>query len=100
MQDPENRLALELKNTMKRNYYQWAESERLNGSFTYAIIYYSRILRIDPEEHTVYENIWDMLDLMVAEAQIELDDIQTGSPPDYYYAVAEQYYVNGQYGEI
>ena len=97
MQDPENRLAIELKNTMKRNYYQWAENERLNGSFTYAIIYYSRILRIDPDEQTAYQSIWDMLTLMDAEAQIELDDIQMGNPPDYYYAVAEQYYINGQY---
>ena len=95
--DPDNRLAKELMKAMVRNYYSWAEREWDNGNFAFAMIYYSRILRIDDTEESVYENIWDLLDLIDVESEIALDPITAGKPPDYYYAIAEQYYRNGQF---
>lgn len=95
--EPTNRLALELKKLMIRNYYSWAERERADGKFTFALIYYTRILRIDPEEERAYENLWEIMDMINAEAQIPLEPITKGRPPDYYYAMAEQYFNIGQY---
>ena len=95
--DPENRLARELKKQMVLNYYTWAERERAEGRFSYAIIYYDRILHIDPADERATENMWEVIDLIDAEAQIPLETITKNRPPDYYYAVAEQYFRNGQY---
>ncbi|MEA1996737.1 MAG: SUMF1/EgtB/PvdO family nonheme iron enzyme [Gemmatimonadota bacterium] len=95
--DPGNRLALELKKQMVRNYFQWAERAKNNGDFTYSLIYYSRIVRIDPEENSAYENLWEIIDLIDAESQIPIGTIPRGRPPDYYYAMAGEYYRNGQY---
>ncbi|MBN2289211.1 MAG: formylglycine-generating enzyme family protein [Candidatus Glassbacteria bacterium] len=95
--DPENRLVPALKSAMVRSYYQWANRERNSGRFAYALIYYFRVLKIDPEQQNATENIWDCLDLIDTEAQVGLGVIRKGSPPDYYYALAEQYYRNGQF---
>jgi len=95
--DPDNRLAEELMSAMVRNYYSWAEREWDNGEVTFALIYYSRILRIDDKDERVYENIWELLDLIDVESEVSLEQIAGGKPPDYYYAVAEQYYRNGQF---
>ena len=95
--DPENRLVPALKEAMIRNYYQWAVREKNDGHLAYTLIYYSRILRIDPEDETAKEEIWECLDLIAIEEQIELDVIRKGNPPDYYYALAEQYYRMGQF---
>jgi len=95
--DPENSLVPALKEAMLRNYYRWATREKNQGRLAYALIYFSRILRINPEDETAYENIWESLDLIDIEEQIELDVIRKGNPPDFYYASAEQYYRNGQF---
>lgn len=95
--DPDNRLANQLISRMMQNYFQWAERERINGRFAGALVYYKRILRIDPVNEAAYEHIWDIIDMIDAEAEVELDPIQRGRPPDFYYAVAEQYYRSGQF---
>ncbi|RLB13569.1 MAG: hypothetical protein DRG82_15440 [Deltaproteobacteria bacterium] len=95
--NPNNRLALELKKQMIRNYFQWAEREKNDGNFAYAMIYYTRILVIDPESEQAYENLWALLDLIDVESEIPLGVIEKNRPPDYYYAIAEQYYRQGQF---
>jgi formylglycine-generating enzyme required for sulfatase activity len=95
--EPGNRLALELKRQMLRNYYAWAEREANNGYLTYALVYYGRILKIDPEQERVYPLIWDVLDLIEVENEVELGDIIPNRSPDYYYSIGHQYYQNGQY---
>jgi formylglycine-generating enzyme required for sulfatase activity len=95
--NPNNRLALELKRQMVRNYYTWAERETNNGYFTYAMIYYGRIRKIDPAQEVIYPLMWDLMDLIAVESEVELSDITPGRPPDYYYAIGQQYYQNGQF---
>jgi len=95
--DPDNRLAKELIKQMVRNYFGWAEREWDNGNFAFALIYYSRILRIDDRDERVYENVWELFDLIDVESEIPLEPITGGRPPDYYYTIAEQYYMNGQF---
>jgi formylglycine-generating enzyme required for sulfatase activity/ribosomal protein L24 len=95
--DPENRLVPRLKEEMVRNYYQWAAQEKSKSWLAYSLIYFTRILRINPDDQTAVENIWQNMDLMDAEADIELEVIRKGNPPDYYYARAEQYYRRGQF---
>lgn len=95
--DPENSLVQALKQAMTSNYYQWAAAEQGKGNLTYSMIYYTRILLINPEDETAYENIWEIQDMMDAEGGIALEQIRAGRPPDYYFAVAEQYYRHGQY---
>jgi formylglycine-generating enzyme required for sulfatase activity len=95
--DPENRLARQLIGQMEQNYFQWAAQERNNGNFGNALIYYTRIFRLDPENATIYPKIWELLGLIDVEAQVPLDQILKGRPPDYYYASAEQYYRSGQF---
>ncbi len=95
--DPENRLAAELIRQMLANYYDWAERERLEGRFAHALVYYSRILRLDQGQERAYDNLFDVLDLVDAESRIPLEAIPRGRPPDFYYAVAEQYHRHGQF---
>ncbi len=95
--DPGNRLALQLIARMTQNYFQWADRERNEGNFSSAIVYYMRLLRIDPGNSTAYDHIFEILDMIDAENQVPLDPIQRGRPPDFYYASAEQYFRSGQY---
>ncbi len=95
--NPDNRLALELKRRMVNNYYTWAERETNNGYFTYALIYYGRIRKINPAQERIYPLMWDLIDLIDVESEVKLGDIVPGRPPDYYYAVGQQYYQNGQF---
>ncbi|MBW7997537.1 MAG: formylglycine-generating enzyme family protein [Candidatus Glassbacteria bacterium] len=95
--DPGNRLAQELKRQMGRNYDAWAEQESYNGYFTYALIYYARIRKIDPSQERIYPLIWDIIDLIDVESEVVLVDIEPGRPPDYYYSIGYQYYQNGQF---
>ncbi|MFC1544755.1 SUMF1/EgtB/PvdO family nonheme iron enzyme [Gemmatimonadota bacterium] len=95
--EPGNRLALELKRQMIRNYYTWAEREANNGYFTYALIYYGRIMKIDAPQERIYPLIWDLLNLINVEGEVKLGDIIPGRPPDYYYSIGRQYYQNGQF---
>ena len=95
--DPENSLVPSLKNAMISNYYKWSGREKNLGRLTFALIYYTRLLKISPEDQIALENIWNCLDFMDAEAGVELGIIRKGNPPDYYYALAEQYYRRGQF---
>jgi formylglycine-generating enzyme required for sulfatase activity len=95
--NPNNRLAQELKRQMVHNYYTWAERETNNGYFTYAMVYYGRIRKIDPAQEIIYPLMWDLMDLIAVEGEVELGDITPGRPPDYYYAIGQQYYQNGQF---
>ncbi len=95
--EPNNRLATQLIARMTQNYFQWGDRERYDGNFANAIIYYMRLLKIDPGNRTAYEHIWEVLDMIDAESEVPLDPIQRGRPPDFYYASAEQYYRSGQF---
>ena len=95
--DPGSRLAAQLISRMMQNYFQWAENERNSGRFAGALVYYLRIQKIEPDNQSAYERIWEIMDMVDAEAQVELDPINHGRPPDYYYASAEQYYRSGQF---
>ena len=97
--DPGNRLALEMKRVMIRDYMSWAERELNQGNFAYAFIYCDRILKIDPNEPQAFEKIFELIDLMDVESGIPLDPISGGRPPDFYYAIALQYYRQGQFAK-
>ena len=97
--DPGNRLALEMQRVMIRDYFSWADREMDQGNFTYALVYCDRILRIDPNQIQAFEKIWELIDLMDVESAIALDPITGGRPPDYYYAIALQYYRQGQFAK-
>ncbi|MFH1068642.1 MAG: SUMF1/EgtB/PvdO family nonheme iron enzyme [Candidatus Glassbacteria bacterium] len=95
--EPNNRLALALKRQMADNYFTWAERQWSEGNFTYTLVYYSRQMKIVPDDRRIFENLWELLDLIEVENEIELENIPAGKSPDYYYAIGEQYYLNGQY---